>query len=318
MSDTMANRLQVLLAHLEGAYAPNTLRAYRADMLEFIGFCQREGEVALPAQAETVAKFTQVIAGKGLKSATIRRKLYSVSAVHRLSDLEDPTRHPEVKLALRKMHRRLGRAMGQAYGITLPLLNQLLAVAGDDLRGLRDKALLMLAYGTMLRRSELARLRFEDLEVADENVAGFSGMDPAKGGALIFLRRSKTDQELEGRWMHLSAPAVAAVVRWKTSAQLYDGPILRGVQRGGVVSSGLGEGQISRIFKRLARQAGVSEAVVGEISAHSLRVGGAQDMVRGGASLAQIMVRGGWSKSDTVMRYVEKACLAFTGNTLLG
>ena len=73
------------------------------------------------------------------------------------------------------------------------------------------------------------------------------------------------------------------------------------------VTGSLGEGQISRIYKRLARQSGISENIVKQISGHSLRVGGAQEMLRHGSSLPQIMVKGGWSKTDTVMRYVEKA-----------
>jgi integrase len=72
------------------------------------------------------------------------------------------------------------------------------------------------------------------------------------------------------------------------------------------VTKSLGEGQISRIYKRLARLAGLEAHAVLNISGHSLRVGAAQDMLKSGASLPQIMVKGGWSKPDTVMRYTEK------------
>lgn len=40
--------LHELINHLEGAYAPNTLRAYRADMQEFILFCENHALPALP------------------------------------------------------------------------------------------------------------------------------------------------------------------------------------------------------------------------------------------------------------------------------
>ena len=52
-----AHQLAVLLTRLEGAYAPNTLRAYKADMQEFIRFCANKPFEALPAQPETVATF---------------------------------------------------------------------------------------------------------------------------------------------------------------------------------------------------------------------------------------------------------------------
>ncbi|WP_062307732.1 tyrosine-type recombinase/integrase [Polynucleobacter sinensis] len=62
---------------------------------------------------------------------------------------------------------------------------------------------------------------------------------------------------------------------------------------------------MNRIYKRLAARAGLPEDVVEQISGHSMRVGHAQDMVNNGKSLPMIMSKGRWSKSDTVMRYVE-------------
>lgn len=64
-------------------------------------------------------------------------------------------------------------------------------------------------------------------------------------------------------------------------------------------------GQINRIYKRLAKLAGLDEEIINQISGHSLRVGHAQDMLNAGDSLPMIMSRGRWSKTDTVMRYVE-------------
>ncbi len=120
MNDTSITIFQETLEHIDGAYAPSTLRAYRADMAEFIRYCEDESLCALPTAPETVAAFLLSVTGAGPKSATIRRKISSISAIHRLSNLPDPTKHAEVKIALRKMHRRLGRNFAQAYGITLP------------------------------------------------------------------------------------------------------------------------------------------------------------------------------------------------------
>ena len=49
MNDFNFKQLSDLLTHIDGAYAPNTLRAYKADMLEFIAYCEKTGECALPA-----------------------------------------------------------------------------------------------------------------------------------------------------------------------------------------------------------------------------------------------------------------------------
>ena len=94
---------------------------------------------------------------RNIKNSTVRRKNSSIRAVHRLSNRMDPTKHSEVKLALRKLHRQLGNRFDQAYAITFPVPKQLIAVTGDDLYGLRDCALLLLAYDSMRRRTELCR-----------------------------------------------------------------------------------------------------------------------------------------------------------------
>ena len=294
MNHTASAALNDILSHIQGAYAPNTLRAYRADMEELIGYCEAHDQNALPAEADTVAAFLMTMTTRNIKTSTIRRKSSSISAVHRLSNLTDPTKHSEVKLALRKLHRQLGNRFDQAYAITLPVLKQLIAVTGDDLQGLRDRALLLLAYDSMRRRTELVSLRVEDMEWLTED------------GASVLLRKSKTDQVGSGQWVHLSTHTTKAVQDWLTAANIDSGFIMRGLKNKTVITDGLGAGQIGRIYKGLARKANLSPQVIEEISGHSMRVGGAQDLLSQGASLPQIMVKGGWVKPDTVMRYVER------------
>ncbi len=93
MTDTNArNQLSSLLLHLDGAYAPNTLRAYKADMLEFITYCDKAAKCALPADPNTVSDFLMQTIDKGIKSSTIRRKVSSISAIHRLPKTSTPIR----------------------------------------------------------------------------------------------------------------------------------------------------------------------------------------------------------------------------------
>jgi integrase len=199
---------------------------------------------------------------------------------------------------MRKMHRLLGRQFSQAHALNKNLLDQLLAAAGTGLRGKRDRALLLIAYDTLRRRSELTSLRIDDIQWFSD------------GHAVILLRRSKTDQEGAGKYLHLSARTCIAIKQWMQVAQITSGFLLRGVSMAKRVTPSLGHGQISRIYKHLGHKAGLDAQVVHKISGHSLRVGGAQDMLISGASLPQIMVKGGWSKPDTAMRYVERTVFA--------
>jgi site-specific recombinase XerD len=285
--------LAALIDHISGAYAPNTLRAYRADMEEFIRYCTKHGLVALPANPSSVAGFLMDAATTGIKSSTIRRKESSISAIHRLSYLTDPTKHPEVRIAIRKIQRKIGTQFGQAYPIDEVLLRRLLAACGNDLRGLRNQVLLRLAYESLRRRSELVSLRLEDLEPNPD------------GSAVILLRRGKTDQTGNGSWVALSKNTHRIIKLWISAAELTEGPLLRSVHRG-TIGPSLNPGQINRVLKKLARDAGLHENIVNRISGHSTRVGRAQDLLKVGASLPQMMHAGGWSKPDTVMRYVAR------------
>ena len=67
--------------------------------------------------------------------------------------------------------------------------------------------------------------------------------------------------------------------------------------------------QIGRIFKRLAANSTINKDIIKNISGHSMRIGGAQDLMLSGTSLAIIMNRGRWTKIDTVMRYIENTDL---------
>ncbi len=109
-----------------------------------------------------------------------------------------------------------------------------------------------------------------------------------------------------GKWMHLTPETTHALQQWLAAAKINEGLIFRGVRSSGAITDGLCESRISRIYKALARKAGVSVTLVQSISGHSMREGGAQDLPSVGASLPQIMVKGGWAKTDTVIRYVER------------
>jgi site-specific recombinase XerD len=293
-NDTASQELARLLIHIDGAYSPNTLRAYKSDVLEFIAYFNKTGDTALPAHPKTVSEFLMQTINQGIKSPTIRRKVSSISAIHRLSSLDDPTKHPEVKITQRKIYRQLGTRFDQAYPITKTLLVRLLAACRDDLHGLRDRALLLVAYDSMRRRSELISLRVDDIEWLPNECAS------------VLLRKSKTDQQGSGRWIHLKTETANALNQWLSAAQINEGLIFRGVKSSGAITTSLCESRISRIYKALARKSGLTEFIVQNISGHSMRVGGAHDLLSDGATLPQIMVKGGWVKTDTVMRYVER------------
>lgn len=289
--------LQETVIKIEGAYAPSTIRAYRADFNDFINFCNQRSENALPAKPHLIAEYICELTGSGRSSASIRRALCGLSAIHRLNRFDDPTKDPDVALEMRRMHRKLGRSSKQAGGINADILEKLLLATDNSIRGIRDRALLLVAYDTLCRRSELVSLQVKDVKINVKN-----GIETSS----ILLRKSKTDQDSTGKWLHLSQRAHQALMDWMKELPKRQECLMVGIDRGGRISrSSLNSGQVNRIYKRIARDAGLDESIISAISGHSMRVGAAQDLLSSGASMPIIMQKGRWSKTDTVMRYLE-------------
>jgi site-specific recombinase XerD len=294
-SDILSQTLQ----KIEGAYAPATIRAFKADFNTFIIYCEENQSDSLPTHPTIVSNYIDILSNGKFTSAYIRRILVSISTIHKLNRYEDPTKDCDVQLAMRRMHRKLGRSSKQVMGINRGALNEMLKSTDDSLHGIRDRALLLVAYDTLCRRSEMVDLLVDDIK--------FNPSDNEKDKLISMkLRKSKTDQNSQGKWLRLSLSATVAVEDWLAKSGIHSGPIFRGINRANQISENLGAGQIARIYKKLAKKANLDCATIKNISGHSMRVGAAQDLAKEGASMPVIMNRGRWSKTDTVMRYVEQ------------
>jgi site-specific recombinase XerD len=298
MNITAKRLLMETINNIDGAYAPSSIRAYKSNFERFISFCDEIDECALPATSNLVARYVKTLTGGHLKSNSIRIAVAAISTIHKLNQATDPTQYTEVKLEVRRMYRTLGRECKQAYGITNIILQKMLSATDKNLRGIRDRALLLIAYDSLCRRSELVSLQVEDLIVNDTQ---------PEPSFKLRLRRSKSDQDAKGRWLYLGVTAQKALNDWLKATDLKSGKIFRGIRKKRELSEGLNSTHINRIFKRLAKLIDLDPITIKQISGHSMRVGAAQDLLLSGASLPMIMNRGRWSKTDTVMRYIESA-----------
>ena len=154
-----------LLAAYQAASSPHSIRALKSDLEAFDLWCRRHNRIALPATPEVVADYLDARADKGSKPASLGRYKASIAKIHQLLELKDPTPTPLVKLRLQAIRRRLGTAQTQARPLRFkgPVrdvdrdkrrginVGALLEACDADLPGLRDGALLSVAYDTGLR-----------------------------------------------------------------------------------------------------------------------------------------------------------------------
>ena len=293
MNDTARNCLQATIKKIEGAYAPSTIRAYKSNFETFIKFCDENNTTALPASTEIVATYIKKLSTH-LKSSSIKIAIASIAALHNFNSLKNPIQNPDVKIEMRRMYRKLGRYAKQAYGINKHLLDKMLAATDNSLRGVRDKAIILVAYDSLFRRSELISLNVENLI-----------LDHDDGTIKLRLSKSKTDPLALGRWLHLSDESKLALKNWLNLSKIKNGKLFRSISPSGNINNNFDAPQINRIYKRMAKLAGADDSVRRNISSHSTRVGCAQGLMSSGTSLPIIMNRGRWSKTDTVMRYIE-------------
>jgi integrase len=277
-----------------GAFAGNTLRAWRADWEIFGEFCRAFRVEALPASPKTVRDFVFECLSAGKKPATIRRYVSTVGRAHRASGVLDPTSSEEVKLALKEMGRKASARQKQARGLTWAEIELFLSVSPRNLRDIRDRALVAVAYDTMCRREELVSLLVEDIAGA------------ADGSGSVLIRRSKTDTTGEGAAAYLSPLTMRLVREWIRSSQRKSGTLFARVLGKNGVGEPLTPQTVMAVLRKVGRWIGLSQDEFCRISGHSARVGAAQDLLALNIDMASVMQAGRWKDTRMPMRYGEK------------
>jgi site-specific recombinase XerD len=280
---------------LDGAYAPATLRAYRADVEAYEKWCASERiEVIFPVSVDLLCRFIEDEATTKSPS-TIKRRLCAFRLVSQVLGHPDPTGHPDVLLAMRRVVRRKAMRPRQAKGLTKSYLDQFQAVQPDSPWGLRNRAMLSLGYELLTRRSELVALRTEDLNLRCD------------GTYEVLIRRSKSDQVGAGRIAFTSIATAQLVQDWLSWRGNQITTLFCPIYQGHPVDRSLEPGFVKSLVKEAAKAAGLSSSDIARFSGHSMRVGAAQDLLQRGVDTAAIMRAGGWKSVNVLARYLEKA-----------
>jgi len=280
------------------ALAPATRDAYRADIELFRSWCGPRGVVAVPASPEVVASFAASQAEQGLKPSTISRRLAAIRMLHRASNVETPTSAEVVTATMRGIRREHGAAPARKTAATSEVVLAMLEHVGDDVKGLRDRAILSFGFATACRRSELASLMVDHIAEVNE-------------GLIVTIERSKTDQEGQGQEVAVPRGAracpVAALRAWLTAAGIEDGPLFRRLRRGGhVTEDAISPRTIATVVKKYAALAGLDPD---DFGGHSLRSGFATSAAANGATLFRLMDQTRHRSVETVRAYVRRARL---------
>lgn len=277
------------------ARAENTLRAYRSDWRDFEGWCRARNFLSCPASSETVALYLTALS-RSHKVSTLTRRISAISQAHQTAGFPSPTEESSVRLVMAGIRRSLGTSAEAKRPVLVPDLQAMVSAIPHNVIGLRDRALLLIGFSGAFRRSELVALDWEDLaETAD--------------GLVITIRRSKTDQEAEGRKIAIprgreeSTCPLGALSLWCTAAGSESGPVFLRVNRHGqILRQRLSAEAVAIVVKRWVGRIGYEE---GEFAGHSLRSGLATAAAIAGKSERAIMNQTGHRSTSTVRRYIR-------------
>ena len=255
-----------------------TRRAYQSDFDLFHTWCEAKNLCVLPAAPESVAAFLAAEAKRGTKPSTIGRRLAAIRYVHKLAGYEPPTNSEAVKATLRGICRTAGSAPTRKAPATADRVLAMVSRAPNGLKGVRDRALLLLGFAGAFRRSELVALDVADLQFCPD-------------GLRVSIRKSKTDQEGLGATIAITRGSTAcpvdAVRAWIETTGILDGPLFRPVTRTGKISARrLSTRAVAELVKSYAHRAGFQAA---DFSGHSLRSGFLTSAAARGASIFKMM-----------------------------
>ena len=281
------------LKNLKNSKSNNTLRAYQSDFRDFAAFCIKNGLSSIPTQPKILAIYITHLS-KTAKFSTLKRRIASISVIHKLKGHYLDTKHPIIMENLHGIRRTLGSRQKAKKPI---LINDLkLIIKAIDKKKIRDKALILIGFAGGFRRSELVNIDYQDVEFVPE-------------GVKILIKRSKTDQSGEGNIKaipYFDNQEFCPVIALKNFINvkfenLKDGKIFN-----------LSDKSVALIIKRYAEKAGLDST---KYAGHSLRSGFATTAAEFGAEERNIMAMTGHKTTQMVRRYIHEANL-FKNNAL--
>jgi integrase len=279
-----------ILEFLQAATAPSTRRAYQSDLRHFLAHGG-----TIPATAEQIARYL-VDHAAVLSMATLARRLVSIRVTHLGRGFPDPTRSELVRLIFRGVRRKHGQPQRRVRALTHSDLSAIIPSLGQSAKDIRDAAILLVGFAGAFRRSELAAMDYQQIEIGNDCAA-------------IQIPRSKTDQEGHGRTIRITRTPgalcpIAALQAWLLEACITEGPVFRPLMKNGKLRKRrISPGAIASILKHRVSEIGRNPNCY---SGHSLRAGFATEAARLGVPKWRIKGQTGHLSDSAVERYIRE------------
>jgi site-specific recombinase XerD len=281
-SGTLDRLVETARDYARQAVSENTLKAYAKDWAHFARWCRMRGANPLPPSPQLIGLYIADLAAPGGKApalsvSSIERRLSGLTwgYAQRGERLDRKDRH--IASVLAGIRRKHARPPLQKEAILPEDLRDMLATLPHDLRGLRDRAILLIGFAGGLRRSEIVSLDHSKDDTPDSG----GWVEMLEGGVLLTLRGKTGWREVEiARGSAEQTCPVHALTQWLHYARIDFGPIFVAVSRNGLkaTENRLSDKHIARLIKQTVEDAGLRPELskaerLALYSGHSLRAG---------------------------------------------
>lgn len=290
-------------SHVE---APNTKRAYAFDWQDYQAYCDELNAPSMPPDEGVLISYFGWMSSEGKRYSTIERRRCGLLSVFRDHGYEDAFESLNMRKLFKGLRKMKTVVKEQKEALTLDEVKQVIgAIEGDDLKSIRDRALVLVGFAGGFRVSELIAIEVRDVKYDPE-------------GMRIRVRRSKSDQEGKGftkgivHGKNAETCPVRAVRAWLEAANISEGPVWRGWMPEGTLTlaleylrtDALSPDAARKSLKKLLWQAGLNANLY---SMHSLRIGLVTEAVRQGKSNHKIRGTTAHSSDKMVNHYRNEA-----------
>lgn len=281
-SGTLDRLVDTARDYARAAASENTLKAYAKDWAHFARWCRMKGAEPLPPSPELIGLYlADLAAGSGpspaLSVSTIDRRLSGLAWNYVQRGFPLDRKNPHIATVLAGIKRKHARPPVQKEAILAEDILEMVATLPNDLRGLRDRAMLLLGFTGGLRRSEIVSLDVQK----DDTLESSGWIEVMEKGALLTLNAKTGWREVViGRGSKKQTCPVYALEQWLHFANIDFGPIFVRTSRDGkkALEARLSDKHVARLIKATVLKSGIRSDLpekdrLALFSGHSLRAG---------------------------------------------